>query len=333
MDSEKSLNPSSLLDLKAELHKKYESFRRAKLSQKPESSKPTAFKLKVELVSKDKKSAPKPELNVTKNDEEELALKKSRQALEAKAKLYEKITSDHILIDDEENEKYLVDFQRKVLYDTSLPDTTKNVNSNLVEQNNTASHSEELPKNIYCEKYVVTENQREKTVEENQTEQPVHYQNVQFNEVREHGVGYFAFSTDESKRKEQMEEINRLHREGKEQIAVNQRIQRKRKVMLEARLAKVCERRNIDKSIVQTYTKTQETDNSNEEQNVDLSSIPLPEISEEPAKKEAKVRPWDVGKTDFPAFVPEKSKIRSQNDWVKERRSERSSEFAPPSSY
>ena len=40
--------------------------------------------------------------------------------------------------------------------------------------------------------------------------EPVHYQSVQGGEVRHHGVGYYAFSTDMEKRKEQMELLTNL---------------------------------------------------------------------------------------------------------------------------
>ena len=39
---------------------------------------------------------------------------------------------------------------------------------------------------------------------------PVHYQDIQQGEIRTHGVGYYAFSTDESKRIEQMDLLNKL---------------------------------------------------------------------------------------------------------------------------
>ncbi|CAL1266113.1 unnamed protein product [Larinioides sclopetarius] len=97
-----NLNPSSLIDLKAELHKKYDSLRKAKLDQKLESEnrfKPTPFKNKFD-TNKDKKQKPGPLVKKPKEDdsEEDLALKKSQSALEAKAKLYEKIVSNQILI-------------------------------------------------------------------------------------------------------------------------------------------------------------------------------------------------------------------------------------------
>ena len=45
---------------------------------------------------------------------------------------------------------------------------------------------------------------------------PVHYQDVQAGEVRNHGVGYYAFSTDTEKRREEMEMLAKL----REQVRV-----------------------------------------------------------------------------------------------------------------
>ena len=39
---------------------------------------------------------------------------------------------------------------------------------------------------------------------------PVHYQDIQQGEIWTHGVGYYAFSTDENKRIEQMDLLNKL---------------------------------------------------------------------------------------------------------------------------
>ena len=47
-------------------------------------------------------------------------------------------------------------------------------------------------------------------VEPDKPQEPVHYQSVQAGEVRSHGVGYYAFSTDMDKRKEQMDMLNKL---------------------------------------------------------------------------------------------------------------------------
>ncbi|PRD33059.1 UNVERIFIED_CONTAM: Coiled-coil domain-containing protein [Trichonephila clavipes] len=257
------LNPSSIIDLKAELHKKYDSFRRAKLDKSTNLSKRTPFISKNKSVqNKDKKQKPVPVVKQKVEDsEEELALKKSREALEAKAKLYEKIVSNKILI------------------------------------------------------AILT---------------------IEFSEVRDHGVAYFAFSENEAKRKEQMEELNTLRQETESQRIARQKLQMKRKTMLQTRLAKICERKNIDPSALDEYKIVPETENVNtcEAPTLDLSSIPLPEHEQEVPKKQPKIRPWDIGKDSLQHFVPEKKrKIKSQNDYVEERREERLSEFAPPSMY
>ncbi|XP_035219240.1 coiled-coil domain-containing protein 174-like [Stegodyphus dumicola] len=328
-----NLNPSSIIDLKAELHKRYELFKKAKLAQSTEPVKRTPLKNEKKVLhsSKEKKIIETVEPVDT---EEKLALEKSRLALEAKAKLYEKITSNKILIDEEESERYLVDFQRKVLYDTPVPEVVKETvdscNSPKIEentQNNTKEHTQNSVHSF--------EKSNGKKSELPDADQPVHYQNVRYNEVREHGTGYFAFSTDEAKRKEQMEELISLRQETEEQRNLKQRLQRKRKAMLEARLTKICERRNINSDVIEAYTSKGETEKDDvpEPQTVDLTSIPLPETKPESRKKEPKIRPWDIGKTDLSSFVPEKREIKSQNEYIEERRNERLEEFAPPSFY
>ena len=41
----------------------------------------------------------------------------------------------------------------------------------------------------------------------------IKFQFLSLTEVRDHGTGYYAFSTDESKRKEQMEELKRMRQQ------------------------------------------------------------------------------------------------------------------------
>ncbi|KAF8764559.1 coiled-coil domain-containing protein 174-like [Argiope bruennichi] len=329
-----NLNPSSMIDLKAELHKKYDSLRKAKLDQRAEAelrSKPTPFKNKLD-TNKDKKQKPAPLVKKPKDEEseEDLALKKSQLALEAKAKLYEKIVSNQILIDDEQNELYQVDFQRKVLYDTPKPEKIVE-NKDMINTNQSdysASNNTYLQKNL--NKSEIQQSRSEKEIPD--PDQPIHYQNVQYNEIRDHGTAYFAFSENETKRKEQMEELQSLRQETEAQRITKQKMQNKRKAMIQARLAKICERKNIDQSALEAF-KT-ETPDIPEAQVPDLLSIPLPEPKQENIKKETKVRPWDIGKDSLQHFVPQKKqKTKSQNDWIEEMREERRPEFAPPNLY
>ncbi|CAL1266112.1 unnamed protein product [Larinioides sclopetarius] len=328
-----NLNPSSLIDLKAELHKKYDSLRKAKLDQKLESEnrfKPTPFKNKFD-TNKDKKQKPGPLVKKPKEDdsEEDLALKKSQSALEAKAKLYEKIVSNQILIGDEQNELYQVDFQRKVLYDTPKPEKLVE-NKDIINSIQSPSASDNTNKHSNVSS--TSKQSKSEKVEVPDPDQPIHYQNVQYNEIRDHGTAYFAFSENETKRKEQMEELQSLRHETEAQRIAKQKLQNKRKVMIQARLAKICERKNIDQSVLEAF-KTEVTDTP-ETQVPDLSSIPLPEPKQDNVKKETKVRPWDIGKDNLQHFVPQKKqKTKSQNDWIDEMREERRPEFAPPTLY
>ncbi|XP_054707249.1 coiled-coil domain-containing protein 174-like [Uloborus diversus] len=327
--SKTDLNPTSLINLKAELQKKYEVFKQSKGLQTPLQKKLTHLKNKGEDTSKGKKKTPIVKSTVPDDDEETLALEKSRKALEAKAKLYEKITSNNILIDDEENDRYLVDFQRKVLYAPVQSENTDKDDGS----SSAAKFETPLPSTAHPVGENSSASRKDVKEEKLDSDENIHYQNVQYNEIRDHGTAYFAFSTDETKRKEQMEELGSLRQETEAQILAKQRMQRKRKAMLEARLTKICERRNIDKNVVQAYTpiNVQEEEEIKE---VDLSSIPLPEpASETSEKKEPKIRPWDVGKEKIDFQPAEKRKIRNQNDWIEERRNERPFEFAPPTNY
>jgi len=332
-----NLNASSLIDLKAELHKKYESFRNLKLNRNTaQPSKHTPFKNKGEPI-KEKNIKQKTVQPKEVDYEEEASLKKSRLALEAKAKLYEKIVSNSILIDDEQRDSYLVDFERKVLYNSQEPEriveneasenTTHTVSSSSYQNNFEFRSQTSLKPEASCAQHKVENFTSEKP------DQPIHYQNVQHNEVRDHGTGYFAFSMDESERKEQMEELDSLRQETEEQRLKKQRLQRKRKAILQARLAKICERKNIDQSVLESYAEsTEENVDDSHQVKIDLTSIPLPERKTESEKKPTKVRPWDVGKDNLQNFISEK-KIKSQNQWIEEKREERHTEFAPPSAY
>ncbi|XP_015903291.2 coiled-coil domain-containing protein 174 isoform X2 [Parasteatoda tepidariorum] len=337
MDAEKSsLSTSSLIDLKAELQKKYDSFRSLKVKQKASQlTKVTPLKNKGEIVKEKKVKQQEPA--EPKIDNEDLELKKSRLALEAKAKLYEKIVSNKILLDEEQKDNYLVDFERKELYNPieSGSNETKDPH---IDSSNHDSNRNYYEQSMKPERVAVSDNSKSQLTED--PDQPIHYQNVQYNEIRDHGTGYFAFSEEEEKRKEQMEELNSMRQETGEQRLKNERLQKKRRALIQARLTKICERRNIDVSVVKTYTEESETNEDLEgpkEEKIDLSEIPLPEIKQETVedptvKKGPKIRPWDMGKDNLQYYISQK-KIKTQNQWIEEKREERPTEFAPPSFY
>ena len=67
----------------------------------------------------------------------------------------------------------------------------------------------------------------------------VHYQDVQFDEVRDLGTGYFGFSRSERKREKQKEELTEIREETLTARGGAEKIKAKRAEMMKARLAKV----------------------------------------------------------------------------------------------
>lgn len=170
--------------------------------------------------------------------EDEIAFAKSRAILEAKAKLYEEIMSNsdkRLLAEDDEadedNDKsFLVDFERKI-YET-------NQTNNKIEYTDSfgrtrlvtpeeyeglkASERRKSPEKISTNS---SENEIERVerlhrqqmrskweaeMEELRNKTHVHYQDLLFDEKREHGVGFYKFSTDDQRRAEQMTTLNEL---------------------------------------------------------------------------------------------------------------------------
>ncbi|XP_076870672.1 coiled-coil domain-containing protein 174 [Brachyhypopomus gauderio] len=118
MDKKKQYNvtASSLVDLKAELYRKQESFKQERLAKDTgavptlhtKTKKPSIWSKQNEGVSA------RAQRDVEKATEEENTLDKSRQKLEEKARLYEQMTKGDF--PDEETESlYLVDFTQKII--------------------------------------------------------------------------------------------------------------------------------------------------------------------------------------------------------------------------
>ncbi|KFV71419.1 Coiled-coil domain-containing protein 174 [Dryobates pubescens] len=107
---------SSLVDLKAELFRKQEEFKKEKLLKdsgifakpKPSNKKPSVWNKQNTGV------ANRAEKDVEQKAEEENMLDKSRKKLEEKAKLYEKMTKGDFP-DEETEDLYLVDFTQKII--------------------------------------------------------------------------------------------------------------------------------------------------------------------------------------------------------------------------
>ncbi|NXU53173.1 CC174 protein, partial [Turnix velox] len=107
---------SSLVDLKAELFRKQEEFKKEKLLKDAGIfAKPRTTNKKPSIWSKQNTGvANRAEKDVEQKTEEEDMLDKSRKKLEEKAKLYEKMTKGDFP-DEETEDLYLVDFTQKII--------------------------------------------------------------------------------------------------------------------------------------------------------------------------------------------------------------------------
>ncbi|KAM3877841.1 coiled-coil domain-containing protein 174 [Diretmus argenteus] len=165
---------------------------------------------------------------------------------------------------------------------------------------------------------------------------PIHYEDIRGQEARDLGVGYFAFSQDQEQRRKQRETLDMLRDQTTDQRSKRELLKEKRKSALQARLAKVRQRKMKKSKLDGTEEEQREEEIEEEEDDLIGPSPPSeepPEVStrkkvvvEIQERKDSKpgvphVREWDRGKE----FL--------LGDWASRRREERDSDFAPPSAY
>jgi len=135
---------------------------------------------------------------------------------------------------------------------------------------------------------------------------PIHYEDIRENEARQLGVGYFAFARDKELRNKQMKTLEMLREQTTDQRTKRENIKEKRKAMLEARLAKLRQKK-MKKS----------KEDGAEEENRDVigplppepEAVPTPRTTAQSSKVEVivqerkdtrpgvpHVREWDRGK-------------------------------------
>lgn len=164
---------------------------------------------------------------------------------------------------------------------------------------------------------------------------PVHYEDIRAQEARELGVGYFAFAHDEEQRRKQRDTLDMLRDQTTEQRNKRERLKEKRQALLQARLAKVRQRKMKKAKLdgVDDEEQIKEEEHEPEEEECEPLPEDVPEVSivkkvevEVQERRDTKpgvpyVREWDRGKE----FM--------FDEWKDRRRKERDSEFAPPSAY
>ncbi|CAG5136747.1 unnamed protein product [Candidula unifasciata] len=395
--SKKSSVTSSMVDLKAELFRKQEEFKRQKAAgsniirgAKPEkNTKGSIWNQQNPGVLARAKND-----EASRTSEEEDVHSKSRKALEQKARLYDKLCNNSTIPDEDGSNYYLVDFQKKVI-DSIVEDREANrkkeaeeeaeaervaltavipepvdpneewidfkdslgrdrrcmkkdlddlmkqdrdlalAASRKTRESGTERDSNELPSLMSSDMH--REMMRQKWEDEmkelqEKGQQEIHYSNVQFDEIRSHGVGFFQFSKDHERREAQLEDLKKMREETVDEHSRKEHIKDKRKAMIEARLAKVRQRRNLKEPAPEVKSECDEDSGTvgPKLSEASLASAPENVIKKEEVEKQAEekrkahIREWDRGKqTDLPV----------KKNYVEVLRDEREPEFAPPSLY
>ncbi|KAM7335229.1 hypothetical protein ACRRTK_005706 [Alexandromys fortis] len=165
---------------------------------------------------------------------------------------------------------------------------------------------------------------------------PIHYEDIRENEARQLGVGYFAFAKDKELRNKQMKTLEMLREQTTDQRIKRENIKEKRKAMLEARLAKLRQ-----KKIKKSKEDGTEEENRGGDVTVLLPSEPKAVPAPPPVAQNSKVEVIIQERKDTKPGVPhirewDRGKEFSFGFWSKkqsELRAERDPEFAPPSNY
>lgn len=197
----------------------------------------------------------------------------------------------------------------------------------------------------------------EKKEVENLGKTDVHYQDVFFDEARQHGVGYYAFSTDEEERARQQRELEETRKRtlAQQEEKDAQRAHRDNIIAERVLAAKNRQRARLGLPPLEKLEGSLENGDSKNktETKAERKLRKREEKRKRKLEEEAKireeerqnhVRPWDKGKSgkrrpqDYYSdsddeeewrYVPERTPM-SQEQWNDIKRAERKQEFAPP---
>lgn len=189
----------------------------------------------------------------------------------------------------------------------------------------------------------------EKKEEENVYKENVHYQDVLFDEARTHGVGYYAFSTDEEERAKQRKALDEMREKTLEsqQQRESQRLTREKIIAERVKAAKNRQRARLGLPPIEDEPvpepKLFDTKEEEKRKKREAKEKRRKEKEEKLREQERKqhVRPWDRNKSgvrptdnesesdnDEWNYKPEREPM-SQEQWNERQREERKMEFAP----
>ncbi|XP_022654847.1 coiled-coil domain-containing protein 174-like isoform X1 [Varroa destructor] len=174
--------------------------------------------------------------------------------------------------------------------------------------------------------------------QENAAKERIHYRDVLFNEVREHGQVHFEFSRNEAERSEQLKILDGLREESIQNQKAAQEVKKRKQAILQQRLNRIRERKglppgDLDEPDIITGAKAEIIGAKDERRQ--------PSLAATSTASPAPVRPWDEGKELHGVPISKcrgLSTGRKRNrfgyeDYIESCRQERIPEFAPPMIY
>lgn len=176
-----------------------------------------------------------------------------------------------------------------------------------------------------------------------QKDKDIHYQDLLFDEARIHGVGYYSFSTDETERRKQMEELTKRRQDTLKKQEEAEEMRKKRDELMAARVAAARARQRAraglppeppqenqkDFSACLLELLTRQRNEVEEKAKAEENKIKEEQEKERQKLREAYIREWDLGKEGVEDKV-KKFREMTQEEYVEQQRNKRINEFAPP---
>lgn len=372
-----NVNFSSLVGLKAELLKKQQEVNEAKLKSEINHVAPKIQKKKPKRIKNEKRTE---DSDKSEYIEDVDTHKKSKLMLEAKARLYQRLkksktTHENFLVDftnksDESEEEPLPEDKTDemldneddwVEYEDCFGRTRKCLKEDLPfmqEKDQLIKHQIISEKGIdpktkdNIERSYKEEEVKESEIDvmrrkwEEQTKKladkvNIHYQDVLFDEARTHGVGYYAFSTDEEQRMKQQENLFNLRKETERKQKEIQELKELKEKMEYNRLkaARIRQRVRaglpIDSIEEEFKGKNNNESNENVSENVSDAKKTVPDVKEEQKSDAIEEKDEEAEKENKIKALGELLGKRthwyemSQEEWVDKCRKTRIHEFGP----
>uniref|UniRef100_A0A8C9G9B1 Coiled-coil domain containing 174 n=1 Tax=Pavo cristatus TaxID=9049 RepID=A0A8C9G9B1_PAVCR len=339
---------SSLVDLKAELFRKQEEFKKEKLLKdagtfakpKPSNKKPSIWTKQNTGVAK----------RAEKDVEQKKIIDKQREVQElhqneAATKTLGKETDDEEMEPDveipppEDPDEEWVDYvdslgRSRRCMKKDLPGILKmdqELQGKRLDPDGNTLLSEDMKRELQRQQW---EKEEEEALRKPMG--PIHYEDIRENEARQLGVGYFAFSRDQDLRHKQRATLDMLREQTLDQRTKREQLKEKRKAALESRLSKL-RARKVKKLREEGLEEEAERLENGEVKDTTSPVQAEPEVPRPSRKVEVVIQERRDTKPGVP-YVREwdKGKELMFGQWSKkqeELRDERDPEFAPPPDY